>query len=251
MPTRWRKGVPKGRRRRRRKSPEEKKRKAEDEGFQEEEVVGGDGMTIEAVLRNDEAWDDVKGGWLDREKFREARMEEVGLYMKSKLLWDEVARRDASGHRIVSVKWVDTKKKGTEEKPEIRCRLVARDFRSAEKDREDRFAATPAWELKRLLMSHAEDRSNGKARKMLLIDVKKAHLNSECTEDVFIELPEEVGAAQDEVAKLRRWFYGFRPAAAAGEAITQTSWAKSASGEGWRPSVFIPRGEGRQFGGAW
>ena len=28
-------------------------------------------MTIEAVLRNDEAWDDVKGGLLDREKVRE------------------------------------------------------------------------------------------------------------------------------------------------------------------------------------
>ena len=36
-------------------------------------------------------------------------MEEVG-YMKRKLLWDEVSRSDASGHRIVSVKWVDTKK---------------------------------------------------------------------------------------------------------------------------------------------
>ena len=33
-------------------------------------------------------------------------------------------------------------------------------------------------------MSHAADRSDGKTRKMLLIDVKKAHLNSERTEDV-------------------------------------------------------------------
>ena len=61
--------------------------------------------------------------------------------MKRKLLWDEVSRSDASGHRIVSVKWVDTNK-GTENKLEIRCRLVARDFRGADKDREDLFAAT-------------------------------------------------------------------------------------------------------------
>ena len=54
------------------------KRKAEDEGLQEHEEAGGDGMTVEAVLQNDEAWDDVKGGWFDREKVREARMEEVG-----------------------------------------------------------------------------------------------------------------------------------------------------------------------------
>ena len=143
-------------------------------------------------------------------------MEEVG-YMKRKLLWDEVSRSDASGHRNVSVKWVDTNK-GTENKPELRCRLVARDFRGADKDREDLFAATPPWELKKLLVSHAADRSNGKTRKMLLIDVKKAHLNSECTEDVFIELLEEVGAAKGKVGKLRRWLYGFRRAAAAWEA---------------------------------
>ena len=26
-------------------------------------------MTIEAASKNDEAWSDVNGGWLDREKF--------------------------------------------------------------------------------------------------------------------------------------------------------------------------------------
>ena len=31
------------------------KRKAEDEGLQEHEEAGGDGMTVEAVLQNDEA----------------------------------------------------------------------------------------------------------------------------------------------------------------------------------------------------
>ena len=35
----------------------------------------------------------------------------------------------------------------------IRCRLVARDFKGSEKDREDLFAATPPWELKRVMMS--------------------------------------------------------------------------------------------------
>ena len=188
--------------------------KDEDEA---EEEAGGDGMTIEAVLRTNKVSDDVMGGWLDRKKkVREARMEEEG-YMKRKLLWDEVPWSDASGHRIVSVKWVDTNK-GTEENPEIRCRLVARALRGGDKDKEDLFAAGPPWELK-LLMSHAVDRSNGKSRKMLLIDVKEAHQNSDCTEDVFVELPGEVGAAQDKVGNLRRWLYGSRPAAAAGYAV--------------------------------
>ena len=53
---------------------------------------------------------------------------------------------------------------------------------------------------------------------MLLIDVKNAHLNSECTEYVSVEWPEEVGHAQDKVGKLRRWLWRFRPAAAAWEA---------------------------------
>ena len=44
----------------------------------------GKGMAIEAVMMNDEeAWDDVRGGWLDIEKVREARLEEVG-YMEKK-----------------------------------------------------------------------------------------------------------------------------------------------------------------------
>ena len=66
-------------------------------------------------------------------------------------------------------------------------------------------------------MSQAANRGDGKRRKMLLIDVTKAHLNPECTEDVFVELPEEVGVPKNRIGKLRHWLYGFRPAAAAWE----------------------------------
>ena len=52
---------------------------------------------------------------------------------------------------------------------------------------------------------------------MLLIDVKKALLNPKCVEDVFVELPEKVGAKTNMVGKLVHWLYGFRPAAAAWE----------------------------------
>ena len=139
-----------------------------------------------------------------------------GLHGEKKALGRSVEKRRVGPQN--SVCEVGGHQQMSEENPEIRCRLVARDFRGFDKDREHLFAASPPWELKRLLMSHAANRFNGKARKMLLIDVKKAHLNSECTEDVFIELLEEVGAPQDKVGKLRRWLYGFRPAAAAWEA---------------------------------
>ena len=90
-------------------------------------------------------------------------------------------------------------------------------------------------------MSHAADRSDGKTRKMLLIDVKKAHLNSECTEDVCIELLEEVGGAQDKVGKLRRW-----PTSGGG---VGSALCKQVGGSRFREGV-APLGEGRQFGGA-
>ena len=97
---------------------------------------------IEAVRQGDAFWDDVRGGWLDRQKVLEARMEEVG-FMEREHLWDVVPRSRAEGHRIISVRWVDTNK-GSLEAPEIRCRLVARDFKSgADHDGEDLFAVTP------------------------------------------------------------------------------------------------------------
>ena len=134
--------------------------------------------------------------------------------------------------------------KGTENKPEIRCRLVARDFRGVAKDREDLSAATPPWELKKLLMSHAADRSNGKTRKMLLIDVKKAHLNSESTEDVYIELPEEVGAATGQGCQAQAWAPRIPTGSGGvgGPLRQQVGGSQLQEGVG-DPGDFLPRGE--------
>ena len=106
------------------------KREAEGDGMEfagsgRQAEPSGDGMSVEAVMMNDEeAWDDVKGCWTERKFGRQGWKKCV----------NEVPRRTASEHRIVSVKWVDTNK-GTEEDPEIRCKLVARDFRGSDKDR--------------------------------------------------------------------------------------------------------------------
>ena len=53
----------------------------------------------------------------------------------------------------------------------------------------------------------------------MFIDARKAHLNPRCEEDVYIELPEECGAAPGMCGKLNFWLYGFRPAAAAWEKL--------------------------------
>ena len=88
------------------------------------------------------------------------------------------------------------------EAPEVRCRLVARDFKpKGEKDRGDLFAAMPPLESKKALFQqavneHARNRACGKEGiKLMLIDVKKAHLNGVVGEDeyAYIELPGEAG----------------------------------------------------------
>ena len=95
-----------------------------------------------------------------------------------------------TGRPPVSTKWVEVDK-GAAEKPDVRCRLVARDFRvKGEGHRDDLFAAMPPLEAKKLLFKMAaatwKGRSEGKEPdKIMLIDVKKAHLNGVVGADVW------------------------------------------------------------------
>jgi hypothetical protein len=110
-----------------------------------------------------------------------------------------------TGKGPTSVRWVDVNK-ADEGGMEVRCRLVARDFRGADRGRDDLFAATPPLEAKRMLLSRAATRNTVREpRKLLFIDAKKAHLNPRCMQDVFIELPEECGAAPGVCGKLNHW----------------------------------------------
>ena len=140
-----------------------KKRKAEGEGDEErltrdEEGAGGEvgheGMEVEikglefwedvidkiaeeqvrriaqVAVDRSWAWDDVHGGYLNREKVFESREEEVD-YMKNKGVWREVDEEECwrvTEKAPVTVKWVDADK-GSEDSPLIRSRLVARDFK--------------------------------------------------------------------------------------------------------------------------
>ena len=60
-------------------------------------------------------------------------------------------------------------------------------------------------------------RRDGRRRKILIVDARKAHLNSKCEEDVYVSLPEECGCPKGMCAKLNYWLYGFRKAATAWE----------------------------------
>ena len=155
----------------------------EDQMIAEIEMHGADDELeeeMDEVHAGGWAWDDVKNKPLDVGKVREARLEEVG-YMIRKGIWKEVDIQecwDRTGREPVTVKWVDTDK-GEDGHVAIRSRLVARDFRTkGEKDREDLFAATPPLELLRMMISRtATITGDEERRKMLFVDVKKAHLN--------------------------------------------------------------------------
>ena len=54
----------------------------------------------------------------------------------------------------------------------------------------------------------------GKAMKLMMVDVRKAHLNAKCNrDDVYVALPEEAKAGLGMCGRLLRWLYGMRGAA--------------------------------------
>ena len=168
-----------------------------------------------------EAGDELE---LDHEKVAEARGEELE-FMQGIGVWEESTREEcwaSTGKLPVTTKWVDVDK-GRNGEVKVRSRLVARDFRVKGDDRQfEVFAAMPPIEAKRLLFRMAMmdgsvggDKRRG-AVKLMFVDIKKAHLNGKLTEDeyAYVQLPPEAGGG---VGRLRRWFYGMRPAASAWE----------------------------------
>ena len=173
----------------------------------EQEEEAGVAPHTEGEDEFDPSWAHQDGAALDPEKVAEARQEEVA-FMKERGLWQVVPIPD--GVTPVSVRWVDVLKADGV----TRSRLVARDFKGSDRHRDDLFAATPPLEAIRVLISRAATATpSWGRRKMMFIDAKKAHLNSKCEEDVYIELPAEAAAGEGMCGKLVYWLYGFRKAA--------------------------------------
>jgi hypothetical protein len=111
-----------------------------------------------------------------------------------------------TGKAPIGVRWVDVKKK----EGMYRSRLVAKDFAPKNKrnDIEGLYAAMPPLELVKLLMARAS-----KVReKIMLIDIKKAHLYAPIEGDAYVDLPPE-RAAPGKCARLKFTLYGMRVAA--------------------------------------
>jgi hypothetical protein len=171
-------------------------------------------------------FDERSGEELPWELVEAAAREEVA-YMKKLGLYDIVPIEECianTGKMPISTKWVRVNK-GTAEQPDVRCRLVARDFKPrGEKDRADLFASTPPLEAKKLLFREAVRWQGRQARRgqekvaLCFVDVKKAHLNGilKQGELAYVELPEQY-AVPGMCGRLNRWLYGMRQAASAWE----------------------------------
>ena len=121
-------------------------------------------------------------------------MAKIGLYQEV----DITECLEMTGRPPISSRWVYVNK-GSTESPDVRCRLVARDFKpKGEKDRSDIFAAMPPLEEKKLLFRKAvggrKELRNGEwcQQKIVLIEVKEAHLHGELEdhESAFVLPPD-------------------------------------------------------------
>ena len=147
------------------------------------------------------------------------------------------------GRGPIGVRWVDVDKGfGV-----YRSRLVAKDFKPKSKvnDQEGLFAATPPLELVKMLILKAARGSRNRhagVRKVMFLDVSKAHLYAPMLDEEFVQLPPEKWT-EGKCARLIYTLYGMRTAA--------SNWEKEYSNTlemvGFCPgratvSCFLPRG---------
>jgi hypothetical protein len=161
--------------------------------------------------------DTVTGAALQTSLVRAAQKEELD-YMAKLNVWTrfedmasaraEIARRGKQVDAVIASKWVITNK-ADESAPDIRCRLVGTEVAYGKTANAEAafFAATPPLEAtKALLAAASADRRAG----LMLIDVRKAHLNGTCRRGVVIKLPRECGGG---FGVLNKIIYGCRDAA--------------------------------------
>ena len=119
-----------------------------------------------------------------------------------------------TGKPPVGTKWLDTNK-GDDEQPLVRSRLVAMEFKRSWIAKW--FAATPPMEAVRvLLVIAAAGCSEGQPpRKLLHIDVSRAHWYPKAKRDVYVKLPPEDPRGGDATicGKLLKTMYGTLDAA--------------------------------------
>ncbi len=111
-----------------------------------------------------------------------------------------------TGKAPIGVKWVDTNK-GDKERPEYRCRLVAKEIKKDK--REDLFAATPPLEAKKMLFSLW---ASMPGMCVDFRDVVRSYFRAKAGRKVYVELSKE-DSEEGKRGLLKKAMYGTRVAA--------------------------------------
>ena len=185
---------------------------------------------------------------------RAGREEEVEYMVNTLKMFEFGSEEEAwarGGKRPTTTKWVEGWKADEQGGRFVRSRLVGRDFKPRrEGARDDLFASMPPLEAKKVLfrivagVRGQRRRKREREMKLMFIDVRKAHLNAECNEEEWVELPEEFWR-WGRWARIKRWLYGMRKAAAGWE----QHYVEKLTGAGFRrgvgaPTVFYNAGTG-------
>ena len=163
-------------------------------------------------------YDEVTGDYLDPVLVRKGVQDEL-RYMKDMGVMEEALVSDCvrdTGRPPISTRWVMVNK-GDRERPEIRCRFVARELKALQERagefRDDTFAATPPLEAVRLLFSLCMTGDTARRGKIVFIDVSRAHFHAPSRRTTYVQLPTE-WAKPGVCGKLLKSLYGTRDAAA-------------------------------------
>ena len=164
--------------------------------------------------------DESSGKPLSTERVRAARAEEIDFATRYEV-WTPVPISECyqeTGTGPIGSRWIDLNK-GDEARPNYRSRLVIQEVRSAHI--EAIFDATPPLESVRMLLSlqrtgAATDRK-GRRKKVMFIDIRRAHWTARIYRKVYVRLPEEAGLPEGVCGRLNKAMYGCRDAAACWE----------------------------------
>ena len=132
--------------------------------------------------------DDVKKGSIPIRLVNQAKTEEQKYIEKMKVL-DVVDRKEASGSKVIRTKWVVTNK-GTPEKPNVRARWVAQEYKWMDGPDCEHYAPTPGLDLVKGVLGHAAAAGKSKDHVVAVVDVRRAYFYAEPLPKTFVELPD-------------------------------------------------------------
>ena len=136
--------------------------------------------------------DDRTGKSLKPKEVRAARKCEIDTLVAMGV-YEVVPRSKAhrSGQKIIQTRWLDAYKSTNPQKCDVRSRYVAKEFATTSRD--DVFAATPALEVVKIMMSLVASSNEGRcpSQRIMVMDIKRAFFYAPMHRELYIELPDE------------------------------------------------------------